>query len=390
MFTGLKEEKKVEYLELIYDLIFVYNLGRNNMLLTGVENGFVAWESFAAYILSSLAVIQIWNFSTFYMNRFGRNGVRDHVWIIINMYLLYYMGQGTSMSWADFRTRYHVAWALILINIAIQYILEMRNQRGDEDLEKAIRNMVIVLFGEAAIVLLAIPVEDAMGFPVCTMLAIVFGIFLVWLLPTPEDANLVDFRHLTERAMLYVVFTFGEMIIALAGYFEGSFNVSTAYFSLMGFLIVVGLFLSYEMFYNRIVDKNLLTSGREYMLIHVFLVFGMNNLTNALEFMREEEMSLLPKTIFLISSFLLFYLCLFALFRYAKRQMRLRREMFLLAGALSVIFAAGMLLLREQMLFNIAFSVVYVGSMFFLIFRFGRLGSRTRKALRNAENVENR
>lgn len=28
-----KEEKKVEYLELIYDLIFVYLIGRNNSLL---------------------------------------------------------------------------------------------------------------------------------------------------------------------------------------------------------------------------------------------------------------------------------------------------------------------------------------------------------------------
>lgn len=28
-----KEEKKVEYIELIYDLIFVYIIGRNNSLL---------------------------------------------------------------------------------------------------------------------------------------------------------------------------------------------------------------------------------------------------------------------------------------------------------------------------------------------------------------------
>ena len=380
MFTGLKEEKKVEYLELVYDLIFVYILGRNNMLLSGVENGFVPWESFAAYILSSLAVIQIWNFSTFYMNRFGRNGVRDHVWIIINMYLLYYIGQGASMNWVDFRMRYHVAWALILLNIGIQYILEMRNQKGDEDLEKAIRNMVIVLFGEAAIVFLALLTEDALGFPVFTVLAIAFGIIMVWVLPTPEDASLVDFRHLTERAMLYVVFTFGEMIIALASYFEGSFSASTAYFSLMGFLIVVGLFLSYEVFYNRIVDKNLPTSGRPYMLIHVFLIFGMNNLTNALEFMREEEIALLPKTIFLISSFLLFYTCLFSLFRSAKPEMRPRRELFLVSGFLSVIFVVAMLLLREKMALNIGISAAYVGFNFFLIYRFSRLANRTGNA----------
>ena len=37
----LKEEKKVEYLELIYDLIFVYVIGRNSSLLRNVVDGFV-------------------------------------------------------------------------------------------------------------------------------------------------------------------------------------------------------------------------------------------------------------------------------------------------------------------------------------------------------------
>ena len=56
--------KKVEYVELIYDLIFVYIIGRNNALLHNFENGFVAWPAFAAYLMTTLAVIQIWNFSS--------------------------------------------------------------------------------------------------------------------------------------------------------------------------------------------------------------------------------------------------------------------------------------------------------------------------------------
>ena len=62
-----KEEKKVEYLELIYDLIFVYIVGRNNSLIQAVGNGFVPAWTFIAYILCTLAVIQIWNYSTFYI-----------------------------------------------------------------------------------------------------------------------------------------------------------------------------------------------------------------------------------------------------------------------------------------------------------------------------------
>jgi len=41
-----KEEKKVEYLELIYDLIFVYIIGRNNSLLHLTENGTISFSAF--------------------------------------------------------------------------------------------------------------------------------------------------------------------------------------------------------------------------------------------------------------------------------------------------------------------------------------------------------
>ena len=72
---------------------------------------------------------------------------------------------------------------------------------------------------------------------------IIFGI-VVSLIPVKKERKGnagIDFAHLSERAMLYVVFTFGEMVIAIAEYFDGELNFNSIYFSLMAFLIVVGL-----------------------------------------------------------------------------------------------------------------------------------------------------
>ena len=112
-----QQEKKVEYLELIYDLIFVYIIGRNNSLLHYIENGFVSAGTFLTYVLCSLAIIQIWNFSTFYINLYGRNGKRDHVFLFINMYLLYHMADGISSGWRASVDQFCIAWFLILVNI---------------------------------------------------------------------------------------------------------------------------------------------------------------------------------------------------------------------------------------------------------------------------------
>ena len=91
-----KSEKKVEYLELIYDLIFVYIIGRNNSLLHYLDGGSISGGMFIAYVVCSLAVIQIWNFSAYYINIFGKNGLREHIFLFLNMFLLYFIAEGTG------------------------------------------------------------------------------------------------------------------------------------------------------------------------------------------------------------------------------------------------------------------------------------------------------
>ena len=364
-----KEEKKVEYLELIYDLIFVYIVGRNNSLLHTVVNGFVPGRVYLAYVLGSLAVIQIWNFSTFYINMYGRNSVRDHVALFVNMYLLYYIGEGTRLHWESFQNQYHLAWALILLNLGAQYWIELRHHTPEE--RRPIRRMALVLLGEALLVLAAIPVYNVTGMALAGV-PILFGALAAWGFAAGGRADRIDFAHLSERAMLYVVFTFGEMIIVLASYFEGSFSLRSVYFSGMSFLIVAGLFLCYERFYDHIIDREMSTNGMGYMLIHILLIFAMNNITTSLEFMRDEAVALRPKLLFLVGSLLLFFLCLFALQRYARPGRGLCRRIALPVGIATAAFAALMLLLRENMAANILVSAVYVLAVYLSLWRFCR------------------
>ena len=366
------KEKKVEYIELIYDLIFVYIIGRNNQLLHNFENGFVALPGFLAYVMTTLAVIQIWNYTTYYVNIYGRHGVRDHIFLFVNMFLLYFIGEGTRTDWQAYHTQYHVAWALILVNIGVQYLLELRNHKEEAKKRKHLSQMAAILFAEALIVIADIPMYRVFSHTWTSLVAILFGMGMVWFFGQKNSAEAIDFPHLSERAMLYVVFTFGEMIIAIASYFVGAFSLRSVYFALMAFLIVVGLFLSYGMFYDHIIDREKKTNGLGYMLIHIFIIFAMNNITNGLEFMQEEEISLLPKMLFLIGSFLLFFVCLFALGnRHAKTRCSRYSKLCRRAGITGAVFVLAMLLLRESMLMNILISVVFVFSVFGMIYLYG-------------------
>lgn len=373
MFPLKNEEKKVEYLELIYDLVFVYMAGRNNALLGHIEDGFVSLDSFLAYILCTLAIIQIWNFTTFYINLFGRNGVRDHVFLLVTMYLMYFLGESTRSDWHAYQAQYHIAWGLILINIGIQYVIELRNHKADVWNREVIKRMAITLFAEAFIILAASIMDPALAPPV-SFAAVIFGIMMSFLGKRNSVSGMIDFSHLTERAMLYVVFTFGEMIIVISSYFagDGSFSLNTIYFSLMAFLIVVGLFLTYEVLYDKLLDRDKEDNGLLYMLIHIFIIFGLNNITASLEFMREEEVSIRPKMAFLVASMVGYFVFLFALGRYAKVRCHINAAFMQKLWILTLVFVMLMMVFMNVPRAHILITVAYVWSVFAVFYKVGK------------------
>ena len=367
-----KEEKKVEYIELIYDLIFVYLIGRNNSLLHAIQDGFIRPEAFLTYILSTLVILHVWYFSMLFINRYGANDLAEHLCIFVNMYLLYYMGDGTQVQWEASYVRYNAAWCLILVNLAAQYYLKYRAAAREAPWESAhIRHQIVLILIQAAIVAGGIPLFFLTGFPV-SPLALVFGIVASALTRDLSNLMAVDFAHLTERVMLFVVFTFGEMIIGVSGYFEGDFGFNTVYFSLMAFLIVVGLFLSYEYLYDHIIDREAPASGNGYMILHIFLIAAMNNITAALEFMREPAVRAVPKTIFLVASFLIYFLFLFLLERYAPLRVKGSRKFFGGLVGLGALFALAMALCYRNSYLSIGLTVLAVYALFFVLVRRGR------------------
>lgn len=365
-----KDDKKVEYLELIYDLVFVYMVGRNNSLLNSFENGFFSGEAFMTFVICTLTIIQIWYFTTYYINMYGRNGLRDHVFLLTNMYLIYFIGQSTRTDWLDYQAQYHIAWALILINIGMQYIFELRNHKVDQNAEGFIKGMAVRLFIVAAIALTAGFVPPHMTGPV-SLTAIFTGIILTSVNTNRGPDRAVDFMHLSERAMLYVVFTFGEMIIVLSAYFagDGGFDRSVIYFSLMGFLIVAGLFVSYEIMYDHLIDREMQDSGMLYMTLHIFIIFSLSCITVSLEFMQEEAVALLPKTLFITTAMIGYHVILFCTRSYAKKKCGMNMKFMLKMAGTAMAFAVLMIVFRENMRFNIFVSVAYVWGTVLTLYR---------------------
>ena len=360
----MESEKKVEYIELIYDLIFVYIIGRNNHLLHVMENGFIEPGAFLTYTLMALIILQIWYYTTLFINRYGENDKRMYIAIFVNMYLLYFMARGIRSDWQGEFYTFNGAWLLILLNIALQYWLQLKKTEAAKLWESAqIKRNIFTILIQAAVIVVSFPVFRATGIPL-SPIALLFGIVMAISSSRVNSLVPVDFRHLTERVMLYVVFTFGEMIIVIADYFEGGLSASTIYFSACAFLIVAGLFMSYGVLYDRLIDRDTVTNGSAYMILHVFLILSLNLMTAALEFMQQQHVKALPKNVLLISSFVLYFVMMFLIMRFNKTEFRRTGKGTRLFFAGMGVFVVLMVICFSNPVISIGVTVLYIWAVF--------------------------
>ena len=341
---GEKGEKKVEYIELIYDLIFVYLLGHSNELLFHMQGGFFTFQTYITFLYSTLVILQIWYFSTLYINRYGSNSAADYI-------------------------GYNAAWALILLNLAVQYFRQLRHVDAAAPwTARHLKYRGRMLLIQAAIVLLSIPLFYATGMAF-SWVSLVFGFIMAVFAERVDSLVPVNSEHLTERVMLFVVFTFGETIVSLGAYFSGALSFSSVYLSLMAFLIVAGMFLTYGLLYDRVIDRERDHLEMWYIMIHIGLIIALINITIALEFMREPEVDTVAKNAFLVISFLLFYLFLFLLGFYAKFGYRAGTKFFLVQVLMGLVFAALMAATYRNGYLSIAVTVIYVYSILIMVVR---------------------
>lgn len=370
MLKGTFSEKKVEYIELIYDLIFVYLIGRNNSLMDQIENGFVTGDTLFTYLSTSLIILQIWYHSVLFINRFGKNGIAEKLMMLVNMFLLYFIGTNTVNDWGANYLAYMSAWVLIFLNLAGQYAWKLREQ-SDPASRKVIIQFILLLLVQAAVALGSVPIYRVTGYAFGAW-AMIIGFVGMFLIHAP-----VHFEHLTERMMLYVVFTFGEMVISVAGYFSEGFSFQTLYFSLMSFLVVAGLFFSYGIVYDKLLDRSRENRSTAYMLLHIVLILSLTNITNGLEFMREPEVDALQKAIWVVVSLLLYFACLALTTGWSNRTAVNTRQVWLLLLSEFVVYAVVTFLTLRSNRVTVLLTVIFIyAQLFTLMLAEKRIGKK--------------
>ncbi|MGI6590947.1 MAG: low temperature requirement protein A [Eggerthellaceae bacterium] len=304
------EHKKVEIVELFFDLVLVYAVSKTTGVIHELNAaGQVDPAAYVTFVVAFVIVMNAWMYQAVFTNRYGANSPKDMLISFVNMAILLYLSNTITPDWQSTFVPFTTALGLIFAFQFLQYLLAYRkDQLADERFFIRWYLLLTGVYAAALLIGAQLPYETGIWFSLG-------GLAVNLLLPAIFHRHLnaipLNWGHLVERLTLFVIITFGEMVVGLAAYFTvGTLSAS----SLIVFATAVALFVYYILQFDYMLDEshpNLSTALVQYA--HIPIVLGLGMTTVSFSFMLEAGVDHFFLVTFLYAGLALFfggvYLC---------------------------------------------------------------------------------
>ena len=316
--------KKVELIELFYDLVFVYAISQMTALIHHLEDGVLTLPAFLSFLVALIVSVNTWMVQTVFTNRYGQNSLRNMSFMLVSMILVLGLSNSFSSQWVEGLTFYHFSLLVIGLTavLLLQYFWEFF-QAEDAANRSVIRFFIIMLTVRMVLLLLALlfPIVTAAVFSFVIVLATTLSPMIFTKLMAQVPTN---FPHLTERLSLLTIITFGEMLIGIAPYFKPA---SFSWNSIWVFLVVANLFLFYIIEMDHLIDEEKEgVTGNALIYFHYPIFIGLSMVTVSLSFFTVKNVQHDFLLLFLYAGLFLFMTGVLLCTVYNKPNRRLKRR----------------------------------------------------------------
>lgn len=273
--------KKVELIELFYDLIYVYAISRLSLLIEQQGNE-PFLPSFLRYIIYCLVILQSWLYLTNYSNRYCRWRWYEMILVSINMIAALYMSNTISTSELITPRAFNLSMTAMLLCVLILYIIVVVKKEKDTG---AAVNSILVLSIVCSLYILAFCLSfKYIGlYPLYLDLsAVILGAFLPFVIRGKFDPSIINFPHLVERLELLTIVSFGDSIVAISQFFD---ITNFSFFPTALFTIILLLFTCYVLQIHYLTEHFQVHRALRMMFSHYFIVIAINMLTISFKFL---------------------------------------------------------------------------------------------------------
>ncbi|QED47980.1 low temperature requirement protein A [Cytobacillus dafuensis] len=356
------EEKKVTWLELFYDLLFVAAVATATHVLLHVEKGYIHPEYLLKFVLMFIPIWWAWVGQTMFINRFGQDFLHQRIFMILQMLFVLIMTSSLSVDFDQYYLPFLIGYIGLRALTAIQYLVVRSLEEGD-------RKKVAQYLGTRFWIGIIISCFSILFDSWIRYSVLYAGIFIDIIVPFFGRKYLVKASsntvHLLERFASLTLILFGESVVSTLSVLQpqkGDWDSIS--FSIISFILIISMWWQYFENVEKKVDKSIQTSGQTIIYGHLFILISLSMIAASIKLLFLHEVHYSFMLYFVFSSVLLYFIAtsiVFHQYRYEQHRLKIY-HLGLFLGILTVFFIFN--------LFIVVPNIVIMGelTLFFIIY----------------------
>ena len=331
--------KRANWLELLFDLVFVYAVAKATHILAHAHDGHIEVTQYVIFILIMIPIWWTWTGHTLFSTRFDTEDTGQRILTLAQMLAVIFW---TSFIDADFDSNFH---GYLLFYVVIRLLLIMMYWRVSRINPTAIpvaRCLSTGFLIGITVALCSLLFESPLRY-----IVLFAGIGIEISTPLLNRKILKNFpvksHHLPERYGLLTIILLGESVIMIASKLNDvQWSVSTTSAAIAGFFIMVSLWwLYFDLVEEYIVGRELKT-GQDIVYGHYFIYSGLSAIAVFIGFFIVPELTLASHLMLFLFGFVMLctgLIIIFGLKNIVKRKRFV--HYFIITLSLGVLFLKG-------------------------------------------------
>lgn len=354
------EEKKVTWLELFYDLLFVAAVATATHVLLHVEHGIIHPEYLFKFVLIFIPIWWAWVGQSMFINRFGQDFLHQRIFMILQMLFVLIMISSLSVDFDQYYFSFLIGYVGLRALTSVQYFVV---QTIEKDERKKIARFLGTRFAFGVFIsFLSIFFDSWVRYVV-----LYAGIVIDMILPILGHKLLIkvptNTAHLLERFALLTLILFGESVVSTLAVLQpqtGDWN--SILFSIISFVLIISMWWQYFENVEKKVNKSIQNSGQTILYGHLFILISLSMIAASIKLMFLHEVHYHFNLYFVFGSVLLYFISTTVVFhQYRFEQHRLKiYHLGLFLGILAGFFIINLILIVPYIFIMCQLTVFFI------------------------------
>ncbi|MBT3306138.1 MAG: low temperature requirement protein A [Alphaproteobacteria bacterium] len=281
--------KRASWLELFFDLVFVFAIAKATHVLAYLHDGHVAWSQYGIFLLIMIPIWWAWTGHTMFATRFDTEDTGQRLLTLAQMLAAVFLAAFVN---PDFDSNYH---GFLFSYVAIRVLLIFMYARAASLLPEAgvISKRLSIGFSLGLLVALGSLFVD----PPWRYVVLYTGFAIEIVSPLFSRKALkeipVNAHHMPERFGLLTIILFGESVVAIAAKLgEQSWSPLTPLAAVNGFVVMTAAWwLYFDAHEERVIGQDL-GAGQRILYGHLGIYCGLSILSAAIGFAISGELGI--------------------------------------------------------------------------------------------------